>query len=249
MKKALLTMGVCLMLASAAQATTLAFWHFDDQTQLASGVNLWRINPLGTPDAHAEYFRDIGVASAELSTWSYDGLSDGNLVGINGATASAEENNNFGSFQGNTLNDIRDTPLASGSLSILGSSNNGRYFQIEIDDAISGATLTYATRGTGTGFNLHDWSYSTDGGQSFAPLASHAAQTSSTWVVHTVNIGELFASTSGDDINVLRMTVSGATTNNGNNRLDNILLSGEIVPEPASLALLALGGLFMARRR
>jgi hypothetical protein len=50
----------------------------------------------------------------------------------------------------------------------------------------------------------------------------------------------------------LRLTVSGATNVNGNNRLDNIQFNATAVPEPTSMLLagsVALGGVFLRLRR
>ena len=47
---------------------------------------------------------------------------------------------------------------------------------------------------------------------------------------------------------IIRFTIDGASSTSGNNRFDNIALNGTMIPEPASLALLVLGGLLLRRR-
>jgi hypothetical protein len=46
---------------------------------------------------------------------------------------------------------------------------------------------------------------------------------------------------------IVRLTLDGATAAAGNNRFDNVQFNA--IPEPASLALLGLGGLLMLSRR
>jgi hypothetical protein len=59
----------------------------------------------------------------------------------------------------------------------------------------------------------------------------------------------VFAGTSGHENNLIRVTVTGATSTNGNSRFDNMLITGTIVPEPASLLLIGLGAVALLRRR
>ena len=113
---------------------------------------------------------------------------------------------------------------------------------------MSNISLSYATRGTGTGYNTHTIDYSTDAGQTWTNLGSHAAQQTSTFVVHTSSFFDVFTGTSGPEQNLIRIMVSGASSTNGNNRFDNILVTGDVVPEPATVCLLALGGVFLRRR-
>lgn len=245
MLKGLAVALVLLTAGVSANAATIAYWHFNDTTPL--GGSLWRIVPLGILENRLDYARDLGDGTAEISVWG-DDPSDGNLSGTNGSADSTNPSNNFGSYTGTTLNAQGDA-VAGGSLAILGTANNERYFVIQLDDAITGATLSYATRGTSTGANTHTLHYSTDGGQTWTFLESHEAEQTYNWVIHTVALGEIFANSSGPEKNLLRMTLTGATSGNGNNRFDNILITGEIVPEPVTLALLALGLPLICRRR
>ncbi len=239
MRKLVCILGVWMACAAAVNADYVAFWNFNDTTNV--GTNLWRINPLGTVGNEAEYTRDIGLGGARISVW---GSGGGNLAGTNGGT----ESQNFGSYTGTTLNDISGTPTAGGSLSILGTDNNDRSFVIKLDDPIDNCVLTYATRGTSTGFGIHQFAYSTDGGLTWQEYGTLDANKTSSWLVFTKDFGSVFAATSGPNTNLIRITVSGAASHNGNNRFDNILVSGTIVPEPAGLLLLALGAGLLRRR-
>lgn len=245
MAKGLAVTLVLLTAGVSANAATIAYWHFNDTHQLG-GSSLWRIVPLGTPENRLDYASDLGDGTAEISVWGAD-PSDGNLSGTNG-TDNTNPINNFGSYTGTTVN-AQGGADAGGSLAILGPVNNDRYFVIQLDDAISGAALSYATRGTSTGAKTHTLHYSTNGGQTWTFLESHAAEQTVNWVVHTVVLGDIFANSSGPEMNLIRMTLTGATGTSGNNRFDNILITGEIVPEPATLALLALGLPLIRRRR
>ena len=232
---ATLAIGTMTVAANAE----LAFWNFNDTTDL--GTSLEQINPLGSAGSETTYSNDSGSLSARISAWG-GGATDGNLSGTNGVVAGTTANN-FGSFVGTTDGDMGTG--SGGSLSIIGTANNGNYFTIAFDSAVANLTLSYWTRGTGTGYDTHTLSYSTDGGTNLTQIDTHAANQTSTWAEHTFDFGSVFDSTSGSDMNVIYVMVSGASGTSGNNRFDNISL----VPSPGALALLGLAGLASRRRR
>jgi hypothetical protein len=240
-------------ISTAAQADVIAYWNFNNGTNLGGTTGCFSLTSIGTATTSAEYPSDFGSGVAEISAWNTGGgdLSEGNLQGPNG-TGGTTAGNLICSFAGSTLNSLNGD-AGGGTLSPVGSAQNGKSFLIEIDSAISGASLTYATRGTGTGYNLHTYDCSTDGGATFSscPTASNTANQTATFSVLTVNLGNVFASTSGHESNIIRITVSGAaaTSTNGNNRFDNVQINGTLVPEPAAISLLALGALALIRRR
>ena len=241
---ALLVVGA----AGAVQADVIAYWNFNQGTNLGGTSGCFQLNSIGTNTSSADYPSDSGVGVASLSAWDTHGggATQGNLQGPNGSGGTP--GNQICSFAGSTLNALNSDP-AGGTLSPIGSAQNGHYFTLKLDNAISAATLSYATRGTGTGYNLHSYSYSTDGGANWTNLSSQASNQTSTFNVLSVNLGNIFASTSGSATNLLRISVSGGTGTNGNNRFDNVQINGTLVPEPATLSLLALGALTLIRRR
>jgi hypothetical protein len=245
MKNLACALLVCAAFAAVAIADDIAVWNFNDATALDPGGSLWRINPLGEPGGELEYASDHGIGVAELSAWGAGDASEGNLYGTNGS-ASASPTQNFGGYAGNTLN-AYGSDVAGDALAMLGSLNDGRYFLLELDNAISGCVLTYATRGTATGYSNHVFDYSTDNGATWTNWGTLAANKTSTWTTTTVNFGEVFASTSGHESNLIRITVTGGGGTNGNNRFDNMRINGTIVPEPASLILFVLAGLIRRR--
>ncbi|MFM1867197.1 MAG: hypothetical protein RL591_605 [Planctomycetota bacterium] len=152
------------------------------------------------------------------------------------------------SFSGSTLGAINGD-LAGGGICLEGgtsSANNGAFFQFAFD--MSGFTdlaVTYATRGTSTGFNTQTWSWSTDG-VNFTDFQTVSGTNVTTYFLASLNT---LNALDGASTAFLRVTFNGATTSSGNNRLDNILFSANAVPAPGAIALLGLAGLAARRRR
>lgn len=228
-------------LTLCASASPVAFWHFNDTTNL--GTSLEQINPFGDANNMMSYESDLGTLSARISAWG-GGQTDGTLQGTNGV-AGGSTANNFGSFVGTTEGDMGFG--SGGSLSIVGTDNNGAYFTIAFDSAVDNLTLSYWTRGTGTGFDTHSFSYSTDGGATVQTYTSEAANQTSSWQERVIDFGSIFASSSGSNMNVIYVMVDGASGTSGNSRFDNIMLS--TVPAPGALALLGMAGLVGTSRR
>jgi len=152
------------------------------------------------------------------------------------------------SFAGTTTLSIDG--VSGGSFAFQGAANedvtnNGAQATFAFDgtnwDALS---IDFARRGTSTGFNLLTIEIF-DGGSSLGIVDTIAGAQSSTW---TSNSYDLSALDGILDASVV-FTFDGATSNTGNNRLDNVTISGTAVPAPGAFALLGLGGLVGARRR
>ncbi len=120
---------------------------------------------------------------------------------------------------GNSLNAVGDD-VAGSAFTPVGTDNNGESFEFELDIVgMRDLVMTYATRGTETGYTNHEWSWSTDG-VNYTLLENVPANTTATWSLETVDFSDV-TELEGATTVYIRNTLSGATGGQGNNRFDN----------------------------
>lgn len=184
-------------------------------------IAYWDFNSFD-PSADTSLAADIGAGTIDISSWDGD-VDD---------------------FGGSSINRVGDS-AAGNSLSLVGDDGNGSF--VEISTSLSGyedPVITFATRGTGTGFDSGTWSWSTDG-LTFTDLeGANTASRSTSYSLATAD----FSGVNGlaDASNAFfRYTLDGATTAGGNNRIDNFQINASgasitAVPEPGPAAMLSL---------
>jgi len=162
-------------------------------------------------------------------------------------------------FAAGTTNNARSGDIAGQALSLQGGTgtiNNGRNITINVSTVgFSNIVFSFATQGTGTGFNSNQFQYSLDGtnfidfGSPYVPAAAFGAVP----VVFTLSS---IVGLNNNPNAAFRIVFNGATSSTGNNRIDNIVIEGTNVnvPEPMSAVLLITGltglvGLKRKRRR
>lgn len=201
-----LSLVTILMISTTAvnAQTQLAAWSFPS-TQAAPN----------TPTSYlAEFGEQVGTAGIYAD-------------GSNGSsTFSQSSNPELTNFAGSTINDPKSTPANTGSISIANSSANGKSIVIKLSTlGYENPVVTYATRGTSTGFTTHTWAYSTDG-TNFTNASTITGRTSTSYSLQTVDL------TNYDDVDdavtvYLKITFTGATNATGNNRVDNFQIHAD----------------------
>jgi hypothetical protein len=165
--------------------------------------------------------------------------------GTNGSSiwTSTVTNPQITSFAGSTLNAL-GADVAGQALALANSSANG--FSLVFAFSMTGftdLTVSYATRGTSTGFNSQAWAWSTDG-STFTDFQTVTGTNVTTFFTTTLNALNALDNASTA---FLRVTFTGASSATGNNRMDNVQFNA--VPTPGAIALLGLAGLAGRRRR
>jgi hypothetical protein len=191
----------------------------------------------------------------ELAVWNFN---DSNLnVDHGSGTLSSNFNAVNILFGAGSTNNARLGDSAGQALSLqggTGTANNGRHLTFNVSTlGFSNIVVSFATLGTGTGFNSNQFQYSLDGttfvnfGPPYVPGTTFGA----------VPLVFSLAGIAGLDDNpnaAFRIVFNGATSSTGSNRIDNIVVEGEeltSVPEPmtAILLLSGLSGLYGVRKR
>ncbi len=218
-----LVLAAALGLATAAQASLVAYWNFNELSISTASVP-------GSGGVPLTIAANSGSGTLSLAGWA--GTVD--------------------DFAGTTLNALFGDP-AEESLSLISGGpsggpypGNGSYIQLSFSmTGLQSLEISFATRGTSTGFDTGQWSWSTDG-ITFTNFGPNTATRNTTFEVVQFSTSALDNAATA----FLRYTLSGATGNSGNNRIDNLQLNA--VPEPAAIAALlglAALGVVLYRRR
>lgn len=194
-RRTILAFCTSLISAPRLMADTTAYWNFNSLSIATASVP-------GAGGVPTSISASQGTGTLSLSGWA--GLVD--------------------DFSGSTINVLSSDP-AEESLSLVSNAGNGSYIELQLNLAdFSDPIVTFATRGTGTGYNLGTWSYSV-AGSSFTTISGvNTATTSTTFALATVDLTAIDAVDGQANVR-LRYTLSGATNASGNNRIDNLLVS------------------------
>ena len=227
--------AIAVLSASSLRADLVAGWDF--QTTDNGGTAT-----AASPATPKQYTANFGSGTMFLN-----GLNGSSDWFVPAAGTTGTELNAFGGTVVNAAPGFATT-TSLGALALINSTANDKQIVFQFSMAgFKDLVVSYASQRTGTGFTSQQWAYSTDG---------------STWTDHETITGlpSSFATQTLGNITgldgaanaFLRLTVTGATSSSGNNRLDNIQFNASAVPEPTSILLagsVALGGAFYRLRR
>ncbi|MEB1805896.1 MAG: thermonuclease family protein [Bacillaceae bacterium] len=169
------------------------------------------------------------VVEPLIGYWNFNASGFGKLV-TSGKTLESDKGSallrsnfaNISEFQGDTLNALNGD-LAGNSLSLVSNANNGKFVELEFSSKdLQNVVISFATRGTGTGFNKHQWKYSLDG-KNFVEFGENTANTTATWQLKSVTLPSY---ADNQDVVLVRVYFDGATGSTGNNRVDNLQING-----------------------
>ncbi len=127
-------------------------------------------------------------------------------------------------FAGSTLNAV-GSDASGNAFCPVDMANNAKSFILSVStEGYVDIIVSYATRGTASGFSTHTIDYSTDG-TNFTNFTTITGRNVTSFSVQTVDLSAI-AEVENNPNFKLRVTLSGATTTTGNNRFDNIKVTG-----------------------
>ncbi len=139
----------------------------------------------------------------------------------------------------------------------------GDYYQFQVSTSgLQNITVGWDQARSSTGPSVFDLEFSIDGVNfttalnDYAVLQSGGTGAPGTWSsttylpAYTFAPVSLAASANNQASLWVRMTaVTIGSSTNGTNRIDNVIISGDVIPEPSTLALLLIGGVLSCIRR
>ena len=205
-----------------SRGQNIAGWDF--QTTSSGGTAVIAYGPT---------FPKVYVANAGTGTLYLDGTNSSSLWNLN--TSATTELNAFTGSGVNVGTGMTATTTSPACLALVSSSANGKFAVIKFSmTGRKNLIVSYSSQRTSSGFTSQKWEYSTDGSSWFPALTFVSGAVAGTITASFATTGVLSFSTTGLDnaaTAYLRLTGAGATTITGNNRIDNIQLNADCIPQ------------------
>ena len=230
--------GAMLAMASISQvrADLVAGWDFQTTTNGGTAT-------AASPNTPKQYTANFGSGGLFLN--GQNGSSDW-FVPATGTTGT--ELNAFSGTAINAGTGFSTTTGGAAALALINQPANSKSAVFRFSMAgFQELVVSYASQRTNSGFTSQAWSYSTDG----VNWTDHQTVSNLPLAFATQTLGAITGLDGATDA-YLRLTLAGASSATGNNRIDNIQFNATAVPEPTSMLLagsVALGGVFLRLRR
>jgi hypothetical protein len=198
-----------------------------------------------------------GVARADvIALWNFN---DADLfVDRGGGSMTSDFNpSHIADIGGSSINS-QDGDPAGQALRLSSSANNGRNLTWMVStEGFDTIDVSFAASRTSTGFSDNQFLYSIDSGISWIDFGNYSPGTS--FALQGFNLGGILDLNNNPGAG-FRIVFGGATSSAGNNRIDNLVVSGNTiipidpdpapVPEPSTIALMSagIGCLFFGHR-
>ena len=169
-----------------------------------------------------------------IATWNFDAPPYPNPL----AASSGNGTIDFGGWGGTVTNTGGVTGQA---LTLQGTAGNGTYIEVAFSMAgYSGLSVSFATRGTATGYSSGTWSWSVNGGPFTTVSGVNTATTSTTFSNKSVDLTGVAALNNASAVR-LRYTLDGASGSLPNNRIDDLTLRATAVQTVSAVATIMNG--------
>lgn len=227
--------GTLCALAGAANADIITQWNFNS----------------ATPDNNLA----TGTLTPSVGTGTASGVG-----GVN-ATAFASGAANGGSSDPATTD---DTGWQVTAFAAQGTENQGRGVQFMVSTlGFQDIIVTFDQRHSNTSSRFYAGQYTVDGGTSWITAVTFEGNAGDTWFNgRTIDLSSVAAADNNANFGIRVVAAFAPGTNGyvassgtatyapaGTARFDYVTFAGSVVPTPGSMALLAVGGLMVARRR
>ncbi len=194
------------------------------------------------------------VYADTLAVWNFNDALSGVSGGVteflidrgSGTMGSSFNPANIGNASGSTINSTDGDP-AGYALRLSGSANNGKDLTWMVSTVgFDSIGISFAALRTGTGYSSNQFQYSTDSGISWISFAAPFAP-GLTFALQSYDLSGIQGLSDNPGAG-FRILFEGATSSTGNNRIDNLVVSGNPlppapteVPEPSAIALTSAG--------